>query len=429
MQNINKTLLGNNILNCLWRNRKPNVNIATSAHIFMSESTVIGFSKKEFKYYFDAKTQIYEYPKFNRSYSKNVLSKKFDSFISTLYLKYKSEPTLSQIKEKINEWNDELERENELDFKFYFILQNINISRILKFGKIQLELNNEKNIKILQKELISRTENNSALSDENKIFYKNKVILPFIEQLGPFNSSVIVTVSLRLKDEKLGYQIAVELIQEMVNIFHYFKSFIRGDMGHVGLNNEVGTGMRHYLALSKKNSIMSSSRVTFPFQLTTNNLNSIRKVGFNYFGTLFGKDRCEIENKLINAITWAGKANVEVNENTKFLYYVISLESLLLNSGTHSISSTFAERLAFLLGQNPTRRKNINSLAKRIYQIRNKIVHEGIPESYDDLIEMLPIAHKYCIRAIDTIRILIIKKNWENFSDLEDFFVKEKFGQ
>lgn len=94
--------------------------------------------------------------------------------------------------------------------------------------------------------------------------------------------------------------------------------------------------------------------------------------------------RSKIEDRLVAAFQWAGKASVEPRKEEAFLLFAISLESLLLERNDKSeISETLALRAAHLIS-GPQSRRMVYEDMKRLYRVRSNIVHSGSVDVAED---------------------------------------------
>lgn len=101
----------------------------------------------------------------------------------------------------------------------------------------------------------------------------------------------------------------------------------------------------------------------------------------------------EISKRIFQAISWFGKAVNADSPEDQFLFFAISIESLLVGdesagglSSQGSINQKISERSAFLLGDSVKER--IETEIKRIYGIRSKIVHAGVKADNTDVIKI-----------------------------------------
>jgi hypothetical protein len=131
-----------------------------------------------------------------------------------------------------------------------------------------------------------------------------------------------------------------------------------------------------------------------------------RRLGFREACLLLASSRNKIDDALLGAMRWAGRASVERRKETAFLLYAIALESIMLSDqNRQELLHRLRLRTAHLLGENPTERKRISADLADLYSIRSAIVHNGRFEVTDsDLAGM----RAYCKGSI--IRLLTTKE-------------------
>ena len=101
-----------------------------------------------------------------------------------------------------------------------------------------------------------------------------------------------------------------------------------------------------------------------------------------YFNPIFKKpynELTELEKNVANALHWYRKGNMSVDPSDRFLNHIIALESLLTTeedreSGKQKIISDRAIEVIWILNDY---REEYKDKIKKMYDYRNKIVHEG----------------------------------------------------
>ncbi len=103
------------------------------------------------------------------------------------------------------------------------------------------------------------------------------------------------------------------------------------------------------------------------------------KIGSNQISSLLlKKNRNAIEERLISAMQWAGRATADERNEEAFLLYAIALECLIMERGNEpELGYRLRMRVAHLLGSDLPIRKNIRNTVNRLYSIRSAIVHKG----------------------------------------------------
>lgn len=91
------------------------------------------------------------------------------------------------------------------------------------------------------------------------------------------------------------------------------------------------------------------------------------------------------ESRIRNAIIWYGRAMNAHSEDEQFVGLIIALESLLVSDERVKITQRLADGVSALLGTDFQSRQRIAERVKELYELRGRIVHEGIPVSQENL--------------------------------------------
>jgi hypothetical protein len=106
---------------------------------------------------------------------------------------------------------------------------------------------------------------------------------------------------------------------------------------------------------------------------------TVHKV-FSNVTKLVGKDGLStLEDRVLTAFQWAGRATVAVRREEAFLLYMISLESLILSKAGKAgkVVDQFTKKAAHLLQRTSGDRKRLMKRLEGLYDIRSEIVHSG----------------------------------------------------
>ncbi len=103
------------------------------------------------------------------------------------------------------------------------------------------------------------------------------------------------------------------------------------------------------------------------------------KLGVARISDILAKSsRSTIEERLVSAIQWAGRATIDERNEEAFLLYAIALECLIMERGNEpELGYRLRMRIAHLLGKDLDTRKEIRNAVGRLYGIRSAIVHKG----------------------------------------------------
>ncbi|MCF7500814.1 HEPN domain-containing protein [Pseudoalteromonas sp. L1] len=133
----------------------------------------------------------------------------------------------------------------------------------------------------------------------------------------------------------------------------------------------------------------------------------------------------EIDKRLFQSVNWFGKAiNSDIYEE-QFLFFAISIESLLVGdeptggfASQGSINQKISERAAFLAGDDLDSCLSIEKEIKELYGIRSKIVHTGAKAKNSEVLSIEKLAKK-----------IILSFSKKNFKSHQDFLKWIKINQ
>ncbi|GAA0311608.1 hypothetical protein GCM10009087_22160 [Sphingomonas oligophenolica] len=103
------------------------------------------------------------------------------------------------------------------------------------------------------------------------------------------------------------------------------------------------------------------------------------------------------EQRVKSALLSYSRGVASYDPNERLIYAMFALEHLLLKDGSEPIQQNVGERIAFLIEQDPKRRKAVVSNFKKAYQLRSRYVHhlnsveneEALQEFYKNIFVLL----------------------------------------
>lgn len=104
-----------------------------------------------------------------------------------------------------------------------------------------------------------------------------------------------------------------------------------------------------------------------------------REIGVSRTSRILGSEQVtDLEARIVNALAWAGRAEVEVRPEQSFLLFAIALEALLAKRSSHGgVSERVRLRAAHVIGTLPETRKRVAEEMGRLYRLRSELVHAG----------------------------------------------------
>lgn len=201
--------------------------------------------------------------------------------------------------------------------------------------------------------------------------------------------------------------LALQELALTLDVINFFSDIIPYQKGHVYLPGDNERIAVNVLIISEGEKPdftfgweVAGPLMPFSFQALLENSKK-RNWGFSKIANLLAKKRNGLEDRIISAIQWAGKATIESKKEEAFLLYAISLESLiLLDNDKEELTYRLRTRVAHLLGSDLESRKKISDKVRDLYNVRSKIVHSGSYQVTDADIGLLRSYSKNCILRI-----------------------------
>jgi hypothetical protein len=131
----------------------------------------------------------------------------------------------------------------------------------------------------------------------------------------------------------------------------------------------------------------------------------------------------DFERRIVNALSWAGRATVERRSEQAFLLYAIALEALLAKpTARQGVTGRFALRTAHLLGETPEARRETYEEMQRLYELRSALVHAGDSSTLDDddLRTMRQVTYAALVRVLTGPRFVAMRTAQEFDRWLDD---------
>jgi len=256
------------------------------------------------------------------------------------------------------------------------------------------------------------------------IFKKNlekKYPQPFDFLWDHWQYEYLVTVSVKARTKSKARELADEMLY-MLELFIYFAIGQYKKEFCVNIISKVTNKYDSYLIFEDGTIGANFSNDFVDFVPLDDAYFLDSSIGNNkIWDLLFVKQKTPLEKRIISAIEWIGKANCEMNNKNRFLFYVFAIESMLnyqeKNMITPSIAHSIAEGSAMILGKDYEERITIEKKIKEIYSIRSALAHGANKEISDEEMIMAMNVSKNIIITFLTDKDLIEMNNIEKFYD------------
>lgn len=202
------------------------------------------------------------------------------------------------------------------------------------------------------------------------------------ELLEPFPGVTTAEVEVNARDAKAAEILAERRIQATIECVNFFSDMMPGPLAWLSLpGRQEQQSSSALLAVSSSGSIHQHFDRTGPIGelsiaglLGTDGviLNSVKRVD-----SLLMKQPNKVEEMILTAVRWGGRATVAKTLEESFLLFAIALECLILPKQSEELTYRLSQRVARLLGENADERVKLAKRTKDLYGTRSKIVHSG----------------------------------------------------
>jgi hypothetical protein len=179
-------------------------------------------------------------------------------------------------------------------------------------------------------------------------------------------------------DFEAAYQMAVKKVRSTVDAINFYLSRER-EGGWIFLPGEASPSADLVIGIADSRECKIASRRHGPARkIPLKQLAS--RPGFSRISDLLSRPApTDLEERILAALQWAGRAQVDPRREEAFLLFAISLETLMLGRDTTGeITHKLGVRCAHLGGGSTLveKRRVIDQIAQ-LYRLRSKIVHSG----------------------------------------------------
>jgi hypothetical protein len=184
--------------------------------------------------------------------------------------------------------------------------------------------------------------------------------------------------------------LAINLLRSFTHAFYSHSRRVR-----FGLSSELQTGISisRLLSLGQEDrtffqAVCETKGALFPFELDGGKISHLReRYAFGEAVSIMEKNPDKwtpLEYVVVQAAQTLGRSVLAQSADESFLGCTIAVERLLIPDGTDTTVERFSDRLALLLGATEEDRVLISRSAKRLYDLRSKIVHAAFVGVTDD---------------------------------------------
>lgn len=236
------------------------------------------------------------------------------------------------------------------------------------------------------------------------------------------NNLILISVSVKVKDEKSVKVEADRLISIFDNILSYMLSTCNKPSSIGVFLFKTNESTRRLKCFKNRTYFGGENSLVDPYDLKNDFFNSINPPygNGNIWRIVNNLDKNEIEKRLINGIEWVGKAVRDADKSKALTQVIIAIEAILRSGG--SSKEEIAHYLKWVLEpDSETSRDSIEQDFIRCYMMRNSITHEGESET-DEFYYKRSLSFVH--RLISTLSTDKKYKSIENIDQLENLYPK-----
>jgi len=268
---------------------------------------------------------------------------------------------------------------------------------------------------------------NTVVNEETKTRYGKMLEAPLDGSLSQTCAVAVVKAA----DGEAALALGLSLIRELVSALRTFRFAIDEQLFQAPMGMPPDASIWLFPASAFSNSgywatgFTAGSQQGLPFVVDSTTLDRTSELGWHRLGDIWQKGDASSgwEKTLRSAANWIGLGLADPEPSVAFVKFATVLEMLLCqNEGEERLSSLLAERLAFVLRDDPGYREAIWRRAKQLYGIRSRVVHAGVAAVDDEAFREIRWF------AIECFFSLMVKLAQIDSSDaLRDFCIKRRF--
>jgi len=392
--------------------KKAFENFTKPSKLFFNKGTLIKIEDLSLDAYYEILNELMNDDFIKKNFSEKFIDKKLQNFIVKIFLKQNER--FSDLDSELNCFREEIKK----DIKEWIIvvpIVNLNLEKSIKIGDIKFFNFKEQreNIKKHYFRILDRTKSPEAVKRTLKEEYEK--MFNFLDSLS---CAKLIIKAEFYKSLEIGYskvEQALDVFRIYVPINVFSQRSFTGVLGDIVSTNS--------LILFYNNSECSSEHQAkgflFPLEVDNSFIKIMEDNGLSKINFILTKIKPnKFEMSLITALHWFGKAIKNIEDKDRFVYFFVALESIFIKDRTEPINKNLAERTAFLLESEPSRRIQLSKIIIDLYDLRSEIVHHGLIDvSPKDMKQLFLITQQVILNLINNP---IFENRDEFFERLEE---------
>jgi hypothetical protein len=349
--------------------------------IISNESKSVILSHETAKPFNSLCSKILTINDWDQKFSQKFIENKIESLICRSY----DDISNDVLEESVGQMLKELESykiEQEVVLPVFGLLLN---TEIYELGNVSFkELTDHTYSEIIERVIfaIDSTKNTA----EGKSYLKDllKLQLDSAFKVGTLASIKLIAEPVRALER------AQEECGRSLDLLRFATPYVQQNSKEIGfgLIGDVFSGRGLSLSFSDDGSLktsLSNIGSWIPFEFNDQIHQKLQKIGITTLSNLIRKDKIsDFEKRLLSAVFWCAKAQLQTLPEFRLLCLITSLESVLNPRGDRPIRMGVAEGCALLTGQELDQRRQIRDFIMKMYDLRSRVSHGGHPEVFEN---------------------------------------------
>lgn len=206
-----------------------------------------------------------------------------------------------------------------------------------------------------------------------------------------FSKNTIAFADVAAVDSSAAKALGLSEVRRTIDVLNYFAPFFEHPVGpHRAYLAPEGSGANLRWAVYDPNTWAFAYNDETPDEWALSELRPkswrARKIGLVRMHELLANEtRSDLDDRIVTAAAWAGRARTERRREEAFLLYAIALEALLTKPNARAgVTERLKLRVAHLVHRKPAARRTLASTMERLYRIRSALVHTGTSDELSD---------------------------------------------
>ena len=232
----------------------------------------------------------------------------------------------------------------------------------------------------------------------------------------------------KARDASAAVLLAEHEVQATIECLNFFAALIPYNRARLRMpSGRLQSGDSLQMAVADDGSFTHNRQATHPWTFSMDKLRELAgpvSEALKRVESIRSNDgRSEVDELLLRAVRWAGRAAAAGTREDKFLNAMISLECVMLPKQKDKLSAHLAARTARMLNDEADDTGELERKVKRLYDLRSRLVHDGsldITEDDQAALWTITLSTVVCVlNSSDIDRIFRLNELHEYFNKLK----------